>query len=148
MLVIGAGPGGIQAALTASRRGHHVTLMEKENKVGGKLEIVAAPSYKKQYLDYLNYQEYELKESDVTVLLGTEATMETVDSCHPDTVIIAAGAQPIIPPLKGIEKAVTADEVLSGAGKVSGTVVIVGGGLVGCETAHVLSEQGSAPSCI
>lgn len=142
VLVIGAGPGGIQAALTASRRGHHVTLMEKENKVGGKLEIVAAPSYKKQYLDYLNYQEYELKESDVTVLLGTEATMETVDSCHPDTVIIAAGAQPIIPPLKGIEKAVTADEVLSGAGKVSGTVVIVGGGLVGCETAHVLSEQG------
>lgn len=142
VLIIGAGPGGIQAALTASQRGHRVTILEKKNKVGGKLEIVAAPSYKKQYLEYLDYLKYELEEADVTVCLGVEATMETVDSYHPDAVIIAAGAQPIIPSLEGIELAVTADQVLSGAKKVKGTVVIVGGGLVGCETAHVLAEQG------
>lgn len=142
VLVIGAGPGGIQAALTASRRGHRVTLLEKEKKVGGKLEIVAAPSYKKQYLDYLEYLKYELGEANVKVCLGVETTPEIVDSYRPDAVIIAAGAEPIIPPLKGIELASTADEVLSGAKKVRGTVAIVGGGLVGCETTHVLTEQG------
>lgn len=142
VLVIGAGPGGIEAALTASRRGHRVTLLEKEKKVGGKLEIVAAPSYKKQYLEYLKYLRYELREANVEVCLGVEATPEIVDSYRPDAVIIAAGAEPIVPPLKGIGLAATADEVLSGAKKVRGTVAIVGGGLVGCETAHVLAEQG------
>lgn len=142
VLVIGAGPGGIEAALTASRRGHRVTLLEKEKKVGGKLEIVAAPSYKKQYLEYLKYLRYELREANVEVCLGVEATPEIVDSYRPDAVIIAAGAEPIVPPLKGIGLAAAADEVLSGAKKVRGTVAIVGGGLVGCETAHVLAEQG------
>ncbi len=142
VLVIGAGPGGITAALTASQRGHSVTLLEKENKIGGKLEIVAAPSYKKQYLEYLDYLKYQMEESDVEVCLGVEASPETMDFYHPDTVIIAAGADPIVPPLEGIDLAVTADQVLSGKRKVRGTVVIVGGGLVGCETAHVLTEQG------
>lgn len=142
VLVIGAGPGGLTAALTAKKRGHAVTLLEKEKKIGGKLEIVAAPEYKKHYLEYLSYLQSEIEESELEVVTGVEATAEIVDSYHPDTVIIAAGAQPIIPPIPGIENAVTADAVLSGQQNVSGTVVIVGGGLVGCETTHVLAGKG------
>ena len=142
VVVVGAGPGGIISALTAQKRGHEVVLLEKGDKIGGKIEIVAAPSYKKQYLDYLKYLKAEIEHSDVKVCLQTEATPEVIDSYSPDVVIVAAGAQPIIPPMKGIEKAAIADDVLSGRKYVDGNVVIVGGGLVGCETAHVLSEQG------
>lgn len=142
VLVIGAGPGGIQAALTASKRGHHVTLLEKKSRIGGKLDIVAAPSYKKQYLEYLEYLKTELDDSAVEVKLGTEATLETVDSCQPDAVIVAAGAEPILPNVEGLEYTVTADEVLRRQGKLKGRAAIIGGGLVGCETAHVLAGQG------
>lgn len=141
VVVIGAGPGGIQAAVTASKRGHKVMLLEKENQIGGKLEIVAAPSYKRQYLDYLEFLKTELDESDVNLCLGVEGTLESVDAYCPDTVIVAAGASPVIPPIEGIELAVTAEEVLKAPGRYSGTVAIVGGGLVGCETAYVLAGQ-------
>lgn len=142
VLVIGAGPGGIQAAVTAAKRGHEVILLEKENRVGGKLDIVGTPSYKKQYLDYLEYLKNELEEAPVEVRLGTEATLECVDALRPDAVILATGADLIIPPVQGIEYALTVDEVLHAPGKVNGRVVIVGGGLAGCETAHVLAGRG------
>ena len=142
VVVIGAGPGGIQAALTSAKRGHHVILLEKENQIGGKLEIVAAPSYKKQYLDYLAFLKAELEESDVNLHLGEEAALEMIGNYNPDTVIVAGVATPIIPPLEGIDSAITADEVLKNPKKIKGTVAIISGGLVGCETAHVLAEQG------
>lgn len=142
VVVIGGGPGGLEAALTASRRGHEVVLLEKESRIGGKLDIVGAPGYKKQYYDYLAYLESELKESDVEVHCNVYADAERIDSCQPDTVILATGADPVIPQIKGIQYAVPADDVLRNNKRVSGTVVIVGGGLVGCETAYVLSERG------
>lgn len=143
VVIVGAGPGGIEAALIASKRGHQVTILEREKKIGGKLEIVAAPSYKTvQYLEYLDYLNQELKHSDVNICLGVEATPEVIDTYCPDAVIVAAGAEPIIPPIEGVENAVIADDVLKGIQKVKGTVAIVGGGLVGCETAHVLVGQG------
>lgn len=140
--VIGAGPGGIQAALTTAKRGHHVTLLEKEQHIGGKLDIVSAPSYKKQYLDYLSYLEDALAHFNVELNLGVDATLELVQATNPDAVIVATGAAPLILPISGIDHAVTADTVLRGQTPVHGTIVIVGGGLVGCETAHVLAEQG------
>lgn len=142
VLVIGAGSGGITAALTAEKRGHAVTLLEKEKKIGGKLELVAAPEYKKHYLDYLSYLQLEVEKSEIRVCTEVEANADVIEKYQPDTVIIAAGAQSIIPPIPGIENAVTADDILSGRRKVRGTVIIVGGGLVGCETAHVLAGQG------
>ena len=142
VVVIGGGPGGIEAALTANQRGHEVILLEKESKVGGKLDIVGAPSYKRQYHEYLAYLENRLKESGVMVCCNTCADAETIDRYQPDAVILAIGAEPVILPVKGMEYAVSADDVLRGSKKVSGTVVIAGGGLVGCETAHVLSEKG------
>lgn len=142
VVVVGAGPGGIQAALTAEKRGHSVILFEREPEIGGNLKIVAAPSYKKQYLDYLAFLQAELDASAVQVRLRTEATQERICEEKPDAVILAVGADPLVPTIPGIENAVTADAVLKGEKAVSGTVVIVGGGLVGCETAHVLAERG------
>ena len=142
VVIIGAGPGGIEAALIASQRGHEVLLLEKESKIGGKLDIVGAPDYKTQYLTYLSFLESELEESEVKVHCNVNADAEIVDCYHPDVVILATGAEPIIPPLPGIHMAITADAVLRNQRKVSGTVVIVGGGLVGCETAYVLAQSG------
>lgn len=142
VVVIGAGPGGIQSALTAARRGHTVTLLEKEQKIGGKLDIVSAPDYKAHYKNYLRYLERELADSEIDVRLGITATLEVVDKYNPEVVIVAAGASPIVPQVEGAEYILTADEVLKHPEKVTGTVIIVGGGLVGCETAHVLSSRG------
>ena len=142
VVVVGAGPGGIEAALTAAERGHEVLLLEKEARIGGKLDIVAAPSYKRHYLNYLDYLEAELEASNVKVHCNVNADAEIIDCYHPDVVIVAAGAEPVILPIPGISRAVTADEVLRKNKRVNGTVVIAGGGLVGCETAHVLTEQG------
>lgn len=148
VVVAGGGPGGVTAALTAARRGHRVVLLERADQVGGKLDIVAAPSYKKQYLGYRDYLRYELERSPVEVRLGEVATAESVAALEPDAVIVATGAMPIIPKVDGIDaalasgKAAIADDVLSGAVEVSGTVAIIGGGLVGAETTNVLTDAG------
>ena len=148
VVVAGGGPGGVMAALTAAERGHEVTLIEREQQVGGKLGIVAAPSYKRQYLAYQDYLRGELAASEVTVRAGEEATVATVSALDPDVVIVATGAAPIIPRVPGVAEAlaaghaVVADDVLSGAFEVSGTVAIIGGGLVGAETASVLADAG------
>lgn len=116
--------------------------------MGGKLDVVAAPSYKRQYLGYRYYLRYELERSSVDVRLGVTATPEVVSALEPDVAIVATGATPIVPPVAGLDRALAegrahvADEVLSGGATLSGTVVIVGGGLVGAETASVLADAG------
>ena len=150
VVVVGAGPGGIEAALTAARRGHEVILLERGREVGGKLGIVAAPSYKKQYLAYRDYLRFELERSRVKVRLGVEATLSSVAALEPDAVIVAVGAEPIVPPVPGLATALErgfahlADTVLDGGEKVAGTVAVIGGGLVGCETVSVLTAAGCA----
>ena len=150
VVVVGAGPGGIEAALTAARRGHEVILLERGREVGGKLGIVAAPAYKKQYLAYRDYLRFELERSRVKVRLGVEATLSSVATLEPDAVIVAVGAEPIVPPVPELATALErgfahlADTVLDGGEKVAGTVAVIGGGLVGCETVSVLTAAGCA----
>lgn len=145
VVVVGAGPGGIQAALTAARRGHEVILLERGREVGGKLGIVAAPAYKKQYLAYRDYLRFELECSRVKVRVGVEGTPASVAALEPDAAIVAVGAEPIVPPVPGLATALDsgfahlADVVLDGSEKVSGAVAVIGGGLVGCETVSVLA---------
>ena len=145
VIIIGGGPGGMQAAITASQRGHEVILFEKSNRLGGNLVLAASLDIKtdmKRYLKWLVSQ--TLKTPGVTVRLGTEADAETIAAEKPDAVIIAVGADPVIPSIPGVEKGhvVWVGDVDAGKIEVGETVLVAGGGSTGGETALQLAKEG------
>lgn len=149
VLVIGGGPGGMQAALAARLRGHQVTLWEKSGRLGGQLNIAAAPPAKQRLASFVDYLAARLEEAGVGIRLDRKATVPGVLRYRPDAVIVATGASPIIPDIPGGSgKLVTAHEVLEGAAGTGQRVVIIGGGAVGCETADYLAVLGREVSIV
>jgi 2,4-dienoyl-CoA reductase-like NADH-dependent reductase (Old Yellow Enzyme family)/thioredoxin reductase len=146
VLVVGGGPAGMTAAATAAARGHSVTLWEKSGVLGGQLLQAAVPPHKDRLRAYVDFLKRELVRTGVSVVTEQEATLESVVEAAPDVVVLASGPRPMLPDIPGIESsgAVDAVSVLSGAVKVGKKVVIIGGELVGCETAEFLAERGSA----
>jgi 2,4-dienoyl-CoA reductase (NADPH2) len=144
VFVIGGGPAGMEAAAGAARRGHQVTLFEKGDRLGGNLLLAAVPSYKWELSNLTNYLETQLKKSGTQISLNQEVTEETIAEGKPDVVVIATGAIPRIPDIPGIDggNVVTALEVLGGEKEVGDRVVVVGGGMIGCEVAEHLAEKG------
>lgn len=144
ILVVGAGPGGIKAALAAAERGFNVTLWEKKMYVGGELVAAGAPSFKKDVADHVEYMKRELLKSKVNLQLGKTATVEEIKAYNPDFIIVATGSNPIMITVPGYDKEFVkiASDVLVGKENVGEKVVVVGGGLIGCETALELSLQG------
>ena len=144
VMVVGGGPAGMQAGIVAAQRGHNVTLLEKEAKLGGQLNIAALPPFKGDILPWIDYLTSQVEKTGVKVQLSTEATAEIVVERKPDVVVIATGGAPAMPHIPGIDKSnvVTAQDVLSGKVEVGQNVVIIGGGMVGCETGHYLVERG------
>ncbi len=146
VMVVGAGPGGMEAARVAALRGHSVTLYEKENELGGQVRIaVRGPG--KDKLNFIpTYYSHSLKSAGVKVEMNTPVDAETFKEKKPDVVIFATGAVPVVPDITGIDNPDMVREswdVLSGAAQVPGNkVVVAGGGLVGCETALYLAGQG------
>ncbi|KJS31230.1 MAG: hypothetical protein VR64_12340 [Desulfatitalea sp. BRH_c12] len=142
VVVIGGGPGGMEAARVAALRGHQVTLFEKRDCLGGQLTQAAAPKFKEPVRSLINYLSYQIENNGVAIKMGRQATAGDVLALSPDVVIIATGAGPWIPSLPGAELAVTAHDVLDG-GLVDliGKIVVCGGGSVGCETALFLAER-------
>ena len=150
VVVVGGGPAGMQAAIVAAQRGHKVTLFEKDAKLGGQLKIAALPPFKGDILPWTDYLVSEIEKAGVEVKLNTDATAEMVIEGNPDAVVIATGGTPLMPDIPGIDKSnvATAQDVLSGKAKVGQNVVIIGGGMVGCETGHYLVEQGKTVTII
>ena len=144
VLIAGGGVAGMEAARTAAIRGYQVTIYEKNDVLGGCLIPAAIPLSKKAIHALSDWYVSEVHDLGVDVKLGCEATAELVERENADVVIIATGGKPIIPSLPVKEKGqiVTASEVLSGAKPTAVRTIVVGGGLLGCETAIWLAKQG------
>lgn len=140
VLVIGGGPGGMTAAITAAKRGFDVELWEKAPRLGGNLWAAGLPTFKHDVLRLITYMERQVLKLGVTVKLNKEATAENVLEGNYDKVILATGSGPVIPPIDGIETAAPANDYLLGLKKPGKKVVVIGGGLVGCETAAYMKE--------
>ena len=150
VLVAGGGPAGMEAARVASLRGHTVILFEEESTLGGQLKVAALPPYKEDIALLTKYMSKQVSEAGVEIHVNTKATPETIAEVRPDAVIIATGGLPIIPAIHGVKdtNVVTAQDVLAGKVVAGQNVVIIGGGMVGCETGHFLAEQGKSVTII
>ena len=144
VLVVGGGPGGLYAAYTAARRGHHVVLCEKENATGGILKSEQALPFKYEMYQLAGTYEKMTIEAGVEIHYNTEVTPEYVDHEQPDAVIIAAGSRPLVPPIKGLDgdNVVIVNRYYLEKDKVGDDVVVFGGGLAGCECAIHLGMEG------
>lgn len=145
VLVVGGGPGGLEAARVAALRGHKVTVMEKEAELGGTMLVAAVPIGKDDLKGFIDWEADQCKKAGVTIKLKSEVTAEVVKKLKPDVVIVATGATPSIPDIPGVKKrnVVTAEDVLKGKVKVGKSVIIVGGrGQTGVETADFIVEKG------
>ncbi|MBN1290973.1 MAG: FAD-dependent oxidoreductase, partial [Candidatus Latescibacteria bacterium] len=138
VMIVGAGPAGIRCALTASKRGHHVTLYDKMPYIGGMVYPGGQPKFKDDLQHALKWFETELAGSTVMVKLNTEVTQSMVEREAPDALVLAVGGDTIVPHIPGIDKphVVSAIHVLRDVTKYKGSsAIIIGGGEVGCETA-------------
>ncbi|WP_438434983.1 NAD(P)/FAD-dependent oxidoreductase [Gorillibacterium sp. sgz500922] len=145
VLVIGAGPGGCQAALSAAEAGHDVEIWEKKERLGGNFYNACLPSFKRDGEKLLHYYATELKNRKIRVRYCMEATEQAVLDYQPDLVIHATGAAPLRPrSIPGIDKAhvAPATDVLQNTAYIGENVAVIGAGLVGCETALVLANNG------
>lgn len=144
VLVAGGGPSGMQAAITLSDRGHEVILCEKRDHLGGALDYAKHISFKADMDKLMNVLIRRVEKRPIEVRLNTEVTPALAEELKVDAVIAAIGGEPIVPPIPGIER----DNVVMAIGihahmdQIGKNVVIVGGGLVGCEESIDLAEKG------
>jgi len=143
--VVGAGPGGLTAASEAARLGHHVTLFEQEQELGGQTRYGRIPPSKAVYGEWLDWLIDQVQKTGITITSGTEVTEAMLKEGWPEYVILATGGEKIVPEILGIDKGHVCDawQILDGSVKPKKHVLVIGGGLIGMETADYLSEHGS-----
>ena len=145
ILVAGGGISGCEFAIMAARQGHQVTLLEKSDHLGGQWCVACVPNGKADFGNLITWQRTQLKKLGVEVRLETPMSKEIVEQTQPDVVAVAIGSSTFVPPVSGLkENGVDAHDVLMGKTAVGDRVVVVGGGLVGAETAEFLAMQGKS----
>jgi 2,4-dienoyl-CoA reductase-like NADH-dependent reductase (Old Yellow Enzyme family)/thioredoxin reductase len=144
VFVIGGGPAGMEAARVAAMRGHHVRLYEKSRRLGGQLLYAVLPPHKDEWNNLTAYLGKQIDDLEIDLRLNTEFTVDIAQQERPDSIIVATGAQPIIPAISGIngQNVMGALEVLAGRPVAGEKVAVIGGGAIGCETAEFLKEAG------
>ncbi|MCF8025246.1 MAG: FAD-dependent oxidoreductase, partial [Desulfobacteraceae bacterium] len=150
VLVAGGGPGGMQTAVMAALRGHEVVLCEKSGALGGALKFAKDIPFKQDLYDLTRSLALQMKKAGAEVRLNTEVTAELAEQEAPDVLVLAVGASPIMPPIPGIKnsKVVVANNLSKEEVSIGEKVVVLGGGLVGCESAVHLAQQGSAVTIV
>lgn len=144
VLVAGGGPGGLYAAYTAARRGHEVLLCERENELGGVLKSEIALPFKREMYELTGTYERLARRAGAKIELGREVTPELVEEYGAEALIVAVGSRPLVPPIPGLDgdNVIIVNDYYRHVGEVADTVVILGGGLAGCECAIALGQQG------
>ncbi|MBW1961604.1 MAG: FAD-dependent oxidoreductase [Deltaproteobacteria bacterium] len=143
ILIVGAGPAGLEAARVLASRGHRVMLCEKDRDIGGQLRFGCRPPHKEELSRLIEYYSVQLKKLDVKLKTKCNVTAELVEELAPKAVIVATGGKYRIPDIKHIEShAVSPGDILADKIEAGQSVVIIGGGDVGCETAEFLAQKG------
>lgn len=142
VMVVGGGIAGLQAAVTAAQRGHIVRVYEKSDKCGGQLFFSDYLPFKKEVKALLEYMLTQAEKYGVKIIYNTEVTPDMVEEIKPDALIVAVGAEQVVPKIPGLDndKVVMALDVFGNEDKIGQNVVVVGGGLVGCEQSIYLSD--------
>lgn len=150
VLIIGGGPAGMQAALVAARRGHAVTIVDRESQLGGQLCVAGAPPCKEPIIEFKDYLKREVQKQHIQVELRKEITAQEVLSRRPDVVVVATGCIHLFPEIPGVKdaNAFTVKEAFRNVDKLGNKVAVIGGGPEGAELADFLVEKGKMVSII
>lgn len=151
VLIAGGGPGGMEAAITAARRGHNVILCEKEDHLAGSLDYAKQISFKNDIVQFLKSMVINVQRTpNLELRLNTKVTKELVEAEKPDVLIIACGSEPIIPPIPGLEKPLVhhVTDLYKKHVSIGENVVVIGGGLAGCEEGLDMAWKGHHVSIV
>jgi len=145
VMIVGAGLAGLEAAVTAAKCGHRVDLYEKNDEIGGQLWVAGAPPHKGELFKFLRYYQAMLWKHNVNLHLGTKVDDRLIRRENPDFLIVAEGAEPLLPPIDGIDDSsvISAWDLLREDRRLGDDVAVIGGGAVGLETALFVAAKGT-----
>ena len=145
VMVVGAGAGGLEAAVTAAICGHQVEIFEKDSDIGGQLWIAGAPPHKQEILEFIRYYRAQINKHRIPLHLNTTVDSEVIRKKNPDYIILAEGARPMLPQIDGADDpcVYSAWQVLKGNPVLGKSVAVIGGGSVGLETAVFIAAKGT-----
>lgn len=150
IVIVGAGPAGLETAWIAAKRGHEVTVYDKNDMPGGQFRIAAVPPHKQLITRAITYYYNMCRKYGVDIQMNTEVTAEMAESWNADIVVLATGGEPLVPGIPGLKEcgAVFGSDVLMGAQVKGNKVLVIGGGAQGAETADHLGQYGYDVSII